>query len=258
MTTEIQLLDADKIKADIFFDREPIATDWDKIRSDVVAGIITKASALEKLKSYELLAEADLREHQHWVDQQCLRLALFHAAKKPLEVDFICPRCGVRKMDAYFGSRSYHQSCLPCQEYARQEPDYGSRGSCEFVEPAFNPRSHAWGILYYWDMDQGSTGVLFWLADFFRSRREAEQALWPIHYYDKWLDRKYNSLMSYHREITRLLPISVVMQLKLPMNPLELREHLRNVIQADMDKEHEMMGYVVDRAMDDHERAERD
>src|SRR4051812_13190250 len=128
MTTDIQLLDENKIRADIFFDREPIVTDWDKIRSDVIAGIITKANALEKLKSYELLEEADLREHAHWVDQQALRMALLHAAKKPLELDAICPRCGTRKMDTYFGSNSYGQSCLPCQEYARQEPDYGSRG----------------------------------------------------------------------------------------------------------------------------------
>lgn len=258
MNDAIQKLDEGKIKADIFFDREPIVTDWDEVRRQVVSGIITKASALEKLKSYELLEESDLREHQHWIDQQRLRLALLHAAKKPLETKFTCDLCATRNSDPYFGTRGFQSCCLRCAEYSHQEPYYGSRGNCAFITPAFNVRSQCWGILYYWDHDQDSTAIMFWLADFFKTRYEAEQAFWPIHRYNNWLDRKYNNLMTYQRDFDTVFPMSTVMQLKLPLNPTELREYIRNAIQVDMDKEHEMMGHVVREAMRAHESDERD
>lgn len=254
MNEAIQLLDQDKVRADIFFDQELIVTDWDDVRRQVVEGKITKASALAHLRSYEPMTETDPREHAHWISQQKLRLVLLREAKKPLETKETCRRCGARKSDPY----EYHHGCLHCAERNRQLPSFGSRGSCEFVRPAYNVRSLSWGILYYWDKDQDSTPVMFWLADFFKSREEAETALLPVRRYNDWLERKYNNLISYHRDFSDVFPISVVMQLKLPMSPEELREFIRSTIQNDMDKEHEMMGYIVRDAVDDHESDDRD
>lgn len=256
MSTAIQLLDPNKGRADIFFDRTPVVTDWDSIRQLIASGVITKATALQRVKSYEPLKEADPREHAHWVDQQTLRMALLHDAGKPLELNFICESCGTRKIDPIYGERSWRNVCLYCAEHDRQSFSEKSRGSCEFLRPTYNPRSHSWGLLYY-NSSQDHT-FMFWLADFYRTRQEVEQALSPIHYYHQWLEITHNSMIAECLSFSDLLPIDDMMKLELPLTPEKFREHLRSVIDEDMQTEQRVMRYYVRDAMSDHERAEDD
>lgn len=260
MNTELQLLGHDKNQADIFFDRETIVTDWDAVRQQVRDGTITKENALHQLKTYEPLREADPRDHAHWIDQQKLRLALLHEAGKPMEGKHTCEGCGSRKVDPLYEDRSWRCVCLVCAERERQVPTGGGgggRGSCEFLHATYNPRSSSWGLLYYWSHGSDNRFV-FWLADFFKNREEAERSLWPIYHYHRWLEIQHNDLISSSLSFTDLLPLSTVMELKLPLTPDQLRELLREAISQDMQKEQALMHHHVKDAMDKHERAERD
>lgn len=255
MTTELQIA-GKRRRAEIFFDREFVMTDWDLVRYQVSAGVITKESALAKLKTYEPLRPADPREHNHWIDQQKLRLALLHEAKKSLLTDQTCESCGSRKVDELF-TEHWSKLCLHCAEKERQEFSERSRGSCEFLSPTYNPRSRSWGLLYYWSYGREHT-FIFWLADFFKTRQEAERAVSPINYYFEWLNAKYDGMLVEWLGFTRLLPLDDIMKLSLPMTPDQLREHLMTAIENDMEREHAMMSYYVHDAMKEHESAESD
>jgi hypothetical protein len=257
MSTELQLLGQDKRQADMFFDREPVMTDWNYVRNLVLLGHVTKEGCLAEIKAFEPLKEADPREHTHWIAQQKLRLTLLHEAGKPLEGKHTCEACGSRKVDPLYDDREWRAVCLHCAELDRQTLHERSRGSCEFLRPCYNPRSHSWGLLYYWSHGRDST-FIFWLADFYESRYQAKLALSPIHHYHQWLEIKYNGMIASWLSFSRLLPLSDLMKLSLPLTPDQFRAHLRSVIETDMSKEHEMMGYYVKEAMDEHERAERD
>src|SRR5882724_6338160 len=132
-TSAIEL--SGKQRVDMFFDREPIFTDWNVIRHLVSNKVnpYYKDNLLQKLKSYEPLAEADPREHEHWVDQQCLRLILLRDADKSLEGTETCEQCGTRKMDPLMQTREWDRVCLHCLEFKRQVSNHGGRGSCEFI-----------------------------------------------------------------------------------------------------------------------------
>jgi len=256
MSTAIQLLEPDKGRSDMFFDRVPVVTDWDAIRQQIADGVITRVTALERVKSYEPLKEADPREHAHWVDQQVLRMVLRHEAKKPLDSNLTCESCGSRKVDPINAEHDWHQVCLYCAERDRQSFSEKSRGSMEFLRPSYNPRSHSWGLLYYYSSQDHT--FIFWLADFYKNRREAEMALSPIHHYHQWLAIKHNDMIAHSLSFSDLLSIDEIMKLNLPLTPEKFREHLRSVIETDMQSEQQVMSYYVRDAMGDHERAEDD
>lgn len=254
-TLALQTTEADRSNADIFFDLQPVVTDWDAERQLVISGKITSKDMLLLLKEYEPLQIGDPRKHAHWVDQQRLRLALLHEAGRPLESDRTCEICANRKADALFVT-SWQCSCLHCYERKQQRPSNGGRGNCEFVSPIYNPRSHSWGLLYYWSHSHDDP-YIFWLADFFKSRIEAEEALAPVHYYEEWSERKYKGLQS-NLDAGDLLPLDKVINLSLPLNPAQFRELLRTRIESEMNEEQAVLRYYVREALDEHDREERD
>lgn len=253
-TTALTVLEPNKIPADVFFDRELIQTDWDAVRQSILEGELGKHGALEVIrKDYEPLREEDPRNQAHWNMQQILRLALLHEAGKPLVLDRLCDYCATRKADPLF-----EDTCLHCREQRRQLPNWGGRGSCEFLQPQYNPRSHAWGLVYYWNHGSRRDPFIFWLADHYKSRTEAQMALLPLKLYEEWLDVKHNGLCYTFRSFSRLLSIDVVMKMDLPFTPERLRDYLRDVINQDMQDTQHLLRWVVRSALEEHKRNERD
>lgn len=252
-------LGEDKVKADIFFDIPLINTDWDAFRVKVQAGEVTSTKFLEAIKSMEPLHECDYRLHQHWVLQQQLRLCLLHEAGKPLESKKrMCEVCAKHKADPLYDDEDRWQIiCLQCSDEHTQMFNGGGRGSCEFLRPVYNHRSHSWGLLYYYS--HGSRDpFIFWLADFYKTRLDAQMALQPFKHYGDWLDRKYNGMLSFWNRFSRMISVEDALNMKLPLTPESFREVLRSKIQADMDQEQQVMSYYVRETMEAHRRKERD
>lgn len=167
-TTALVTTSPDISSADIFFDRKNVVTDWDGIKVMVEDGTYKKEDALRWLKEMEPLEEHDHRDHQHWVNQQILRLCLLKEAGKPFDSKHTCDCCGKRKGDILFGEDGqYYHYCLPCKEEAEQTYNGGGRGSCEFILPRYNHMNHSWGLLYYWSHSDNT--FIFWLADFYKT-----------------------------------------------------------------------------------------
>lgn len=254
MNTDLQLLNEGKIRADVFFDRLPILTDWDKVRADIKSGLITREAALASVKLFEPLQAVDARDQAHWVAQQIFRLTLLHEARKPLELPKVCENCGIRKVDPV--SPDYNEYCLHCAEEQKQKAHSGSRGNCEFLSVRYNPASKSWGLLQYWSHDRET--FLFWTADFYPTRQAAEQALSPIFYYQQWLQVVNNGMITEYMDSSDLVLIGELMNMKLPLTPEGFREYLRCAIQKDLEKEHAVMGHIVRDAMREHDRKEDD
>lgn len=238
---------------DLFFGLEPIETDWDRVRADVREGRITPAMCVKEIKSMEPLKEHDPFEHSHWIHQQTLRLALLHEAGQPLESEHTCQECGTRKADPLH--RYEHYICLHCKTRDRQLYNGGGRGSCEYIRPAYNPKSKSWGLLYYWSWS-GNT-FLFWLAEFFKTRQAVENALMPVEHYFTWLGRKYQGMLSWRR-FSSLLDVDEAMNLHLPLDPAQFEAMLKERIAADMAEDQEVLAYYVREAMRKHKDKERD
>jgi hypothetical protein len=259
MTLTLQRLEPGKSPVDMFFDRELVVTDWDAVRAAVLRGEIVSKNILAEIKQMEPLQESDPREHQHWILQQKLRLALTHEKRKPLELNFICLQCGSRKCDCYYGDRRFSNTCLHCAEESEQRVHLGSRGSCEFLRPVYNPRSRCWGITYYWNHGHSrDEAIMFWVADFYPTYRAAIAALQPIGTYHKWLEVQNNAMITEYLSFSRLIPMSAVIEMNLPMTPEQFRSFLRSAIEKDMQREQRLMAWTVSQAMDDHARSERD
>jgi len=244
---------ADPKPEDIFFGQEPLVTDWDGVRKDIVAKHYGAVDVMSKIIAMEPFTETDFREHEHWTDQQRLRLALLHEAGKPLESEHTCEVCGVRKADPL--DRHDSHTCLHCRSRVRQLYNGGGRGSCEYVRPAYNPKSKHWGHLYYWSWSNNT--FLFWLTDFFPTRESAENALLPVRLYFDWLERKYDGMLSYRR-FANLLDVAEAMKLPLPLDPAHFEAVLREKITADMKEDHDVLAYYVREGMRKHKDTERD
>ena len=249
----------DLSRADMFFDRPFIVTDWDQVRHEVSAGLWKSTEIVQALKALEPMAEHDPRDLQHWQQQQYLRLALLHEAGKPLEASVICEECGSRRADPLYGEESrYCKRCLHCEEEDQQIYRGGSRGSCEFVLPRYNPRSHSWGLLYYQSYSGHDNVFLLWLADFYKTRQEAQAAIQPVKHYIDWLNIKYNGMLVHWIHFTTFIDMEDIMSMKLPLTPEGFREVLRSKIEAHMAQEQNVMSYYVRDALSDHARKEKD
>ncbi|MGV0949300.1 MAG: hypothetical protein ACOYB3_01415 [Azonexus sp.] len=247
----------DLSRADMFFDRPLVVTDWDNIRGCIQSGVYNSIFFLRDIQKMEPMSEHDPRDLEHWKRQQYLRLALLHEAGKPLELDCICETCGQRKVDPLFGEKErWARMCLHCVEEDKQTYNGGSRGNCQFVMPKFNNLSHSWGLLYYWSHSDNT--FIFWLADFYTTRQAAQAALQPVKHYIDWLNVKYNGLLSHWIHFDDLVDLGEIMKMNLPLTPEQFRELLRSKIEAHMSQEQNVMAYYVRDALRDHERNERD
>lgn len=244
--------------ADIFFDRPIYTSDWDTIRSSILAGKVTTAQVLAEIKAMEPLAEEDPRDLEHWRKQQILRLCLLHGNGKPMELDRTCGVCGERKVDPVFGDGGkWKEQCLHCAEEDKQTYNGGSRGSCEFIKPAYNARSKCWGLLYYWSHGYRDT-FMFLAVDGYSTRQDAQSALQPVKHYVDWLNVKYKGMITYCIRFNHLFDLDDFMQMSLPLTPQQFHHVLRSKIAEDMVKDPDVMGYYVKDALRDHAREEKD
>lgn len=249
----------DASPADIFFDKPLCSTDWNQVRHEIRCGVTRSSEVLDKIKAMEPMAEDDPRDFEHWRQQQILRLCLQHEAGKPLELETVCDCCGVNKCDPCHGrSDHWKEYCMDCAEQGKQVYNGGSRGSCEFVMPAYNPRSKCWGLLYYWSHGSDDNTFMFWMVDYYRTRQEAQAAIQPVKLYIDWLNIKYNGMIVHWIHFNTLIDLDDLMQMQLPMTPDQFRAILRSKIETGMVQEHDVMGYYVRDALSDHERKEKD
>lgn len=260
MNNQLATTGPDLSRADMFFDRPFIVTDWDQARHEIKAGLWKSTEIVQALKALEPLAEHDPRDLQHWQQQQYLRLTLLHEAGKPLLSNVTCEECGSRKADPLYGAESkYTKRCLHCEEENEQTYNGGSRGSCEFVQPRYNPRSLSWGLLYYQSHAGRHDNVfLLWLADFYKTRQEAQAAIQPVKHYIDWLNIKYNGMLVHWMRFTSFIDMEDIMAMKLPLTPEEFRAVLRSKIEAHMAQEQNVMSYYVSDALKEHDRKEKD
>lgn len=168
---------------------------------------------------------------------------LRHKDGLPIVTGDTCTCCGVRKTDPVL------KACLYCEEREYQMGRYGGRGSCQFLAPVYDPKFHAWGLLYYWSHGRDSV-YMFWLAMGFKTREGAEMSLWPFKLYENWLERKYHSMRHEWNMEQRLFGISEMMGRKdLPFSPSDFERESRERIRTDMNGEHSLSDWYVGEAL---------
>lgn len=232
----------------IFFGLAPQVTDWDAFLAAVPTTGLD--ALLAECHSLEPFQEADPRDYNLWVLQQKIRYVLRYQKKLSFFTNETCPTCGVHSLDDVL-----HQ-CVWCDEREVQIGRFGGRGSCQFIRPTFDPKSHSWGLIYYWSHYDDT--YIFWLALGFKTRCDAELAMYPFKLYEDWLERKYHSLYSEWKIEQRLFDLSEMMGRKdLPFNPAEFEAQSREQIRADMKEEHSLSTWNISEALRDHDRDER-
>lgn len=243
--------DPARAQVDQFFAARPIETDWiDKLH----------LARENKLNIPDLIAAIQAREpqtpgnpyeHEVWVNQQLLRLALRQNEGKP-NIDYTCGCCGCRLRDPVL------EACLWCAERSQQMHYLGSRGSCYFVHPTYDPQTNTWGVLFYERSNDDK--FLIWLAKGFASLAETEMALYPISVYATWLARKYNGVYNDCYLVQRLFPLEEIIKARpqLPYVPDDFTAHLKQTILEHLQMDHNLIAWATRRGLDEYRRKENE
>lgn len=247
MSTELVKFEGES--EDQFFGHGLILTDWNAALQNPAG--IRPADEIDAIKHYEPVTPGHPFEHQIWVHQQRLRIALRHNAGLPLLGD-TCTECGANREDPVL------EECLVCAEERRQLGYHGSRGSCFFIRPAWDVTSKSWGILYYWSSYDDT--FMLWMATGWRSWLGASKALLPIKLYEEWLDRKYGGVGNFYHLLDNMFPLEQLMEAKkdLPWTPEQFEVNFKLAIRNHMQRDHDLLGYSIERALDDYEREQRE
>jgi hypothetical protein len=232
---------------DQFFAAAPSATEWGWVYANLDK--IDMRNPLESIQALEPLKPGDQNEHTIWVQEQILRLALCYSEGKPVK-GHTCPSCGTNLADPVL------KVCLLCKEWDRQMPYTGSRGSCSYLRPLYDLKSHSWGIVYYWDGEHDGNALLIWVAKGFSSRPMAWLALYPLALYDKWLQRKYLGVGNFCHMYDEIVDVEWLLKNreKIPFDPAGFEVYLRAQIQNHMQQDHNLLHWATSRAISDYER----
>jgi hypothetical protein len=248
MSTELVKFEGES--EDQFFGGDLIYTDWNEAlqRPD----LISMAAEIDAIKKYEPVTPGHPFEHQIWVHQQRLRIWLRHSQDLPL-LGNTCKYCGSNREDPVL------KECLVCAEFRRQVGHRDGRGSCFYLRPTWDVASKSWGLLYY-NSYSSDDAFLLWIALGWKSCINASKAMMPVKRYEEWLTRKYGGMGGWWRLEENLLPFSQVMTDKknLPWTPEQFETKLRQAIRSHMSEDHELLGWTVQRALDDYTRSQRD
>ena len=249
-TNEMVLYDPVRAQVDQFFAAKPAETDWIEKLQLARDGKLDADALLLAIKAREPMTPGSPYEHEVWVNQQLLRLAMRQKANQPL-IDYTCGCCGSRMRDPVL------ETCLWCAEREFHLHYLGSRGSCYYIRPVFDPRTDTWGILFY-DRNDGDNRVMLWLAKGFARLEEAEMALYPISVYSVWLAKRYNGVYNDCYLVQRLFPLEVIIDLrtKLPFAPADFTAHLKNTIFEHMQMDHNLIAWATRRGLDEYHRNE--
>lgn len=233
---------------DQFFGHGLILTDWNEALQNPAG--IRPADEIDAIKRHEPVTPGHPFAHQIWVHQQRLRISLRNNAGLPLMGD-ICKECGANREDPVL------KMCLVCAEESNQLGYHGSRGSCFYMRPIWDIQNKSWGILYYWS--GGDDTFMFWAATGWKSCLSASKALMPIKKYEDWLNRKYNGVGNFYPLLNTLFPIEQFMDKKkdLPWSPGQFETYFKGAIRNHMHRDHGLLSWSVERALDDYERDQR-
>lgn len=225
---------------DMFFGQKPLCSDWNEALQNPAG--IDLAKEIDAIKKYEPLTPGNPFEHDVWVHQQRLRIALRHNAGLLLLGD-TCKVCGTNRADPVL------ERCLVCAEYFEQIGYFGSRGSCFFVRPLYDITSKSWGLLYYWSGCDDTFIVL--AAVGWKTWHSAAEALYPAQLYEQWLLRKYNGVGNFWRIMDELVSLSQIMEMKkeLPLSPEQFEQLLKQAIKTHMSQDHNVLDNTIESAL---------
>lgn len=230
---------------DQFFASAPVSTDWGWVYANLDK--LDMRDPVGTIQALEPLTPGDQNEHTIWVQEQVLRLALRYNEGKPVK-GHTCPSCGTALADPVL------KVCLPCKEWDRQMPYVGSRGSCSYLRPMYDLKSHTWGIVYYWDWEHDGNPLLIWVAKGFGSRSMAWLALYPIARYDKHLQKKYLGVGNFCHMYDELIDVEWLAKNreKIPFDPTGFEGYLRSQISDHMQKHHDLLDWTTGNAIRDY------
>ena len=247
MSTELVKFEGES--EDQFFGHGLILTDWNEAIQNPAGIRIT--DEIDAIKHHEPVTPGHPFEHQIWVHQQRLRIALRHNAGLPL-MGNTCKECGSNREDPVL------EMCLVCAEEIRQVGYHGSRGSCFYIRPAWDVQRKMWGILYYWSWSDGT--FMLWMATGWKSYTGACKALMPVRLYEEWLSRKYGGIGNFWRLLDVLFPLEQLMEKKkdLPFVPGQVEAHFKLAIRNHMHLNHDILSNTIESALNDYERSQRE
>jgi len=248
-------------RADLFFDRKPMLTDWAGVLAN--AGQLVPADIMSDLKVLEPIDPTNIHvEHTNWVLQQKLRIALRAQQGLPLVNTTKCMTCNVNFGDPAYNDEGTHLvestdgACLSCMEWDRQMHNayWGSRGSCEFVRATYDPFTRNWGLLIYISRAYDDE-LMFWAAQGWKNHREAELALYPLCLFVGWLSKTTLGEADY--DIRQFLEEDQLLRPEGPLTPSQFRAYLHATISKYIEEPDTLIRNRVSWALIDYESSIR-
>ncbi len=228
------------------FKRE--STDWDywlghpeQISIDAIIGWFKLNEPLPMSKELHGVA---------WAKNQLLRIRMRHDRKLPLTSSYTCASCGTRKGD----SVTYENICLHCKEYVNGVD--GSRGSCYYIKPAFDPKTNSWGILYY-DYHKYDDHIIVMIAVGFKSIEHATECLYAVHKLYEYVVRQTKGLFWASHFSQAVYSLGSVMDQPLPMSANEFKEYTKRRMAEVLNGEEDALAYYVGKSIAAYDEAHR-
>lgn len=239
--------------SDIFFGQEPEKSDWAAIITAIHNGEHTVKTCLTSIADFEPVEISSTHTHTVFVLQQMLRLCLRKEKGKPLLTEKTCLYCGTNKLDDVL------ESCLACAEEESQFGYYGNRGATRYVKPHYDVNTGTWGILFY-EAHYGSHEAIyiFWIALGWKTRREAQLAIYPLSLFEKWVDRQLNGLGD--ADPRYFYGLNGLMKQALPFTPTAFEQYTKERMTKRMANLAEESGFEnrVEWALREYESRERE
>ncbi len=232
---------------DACFNTRRVTTDWNLWLNN--PDQITTSALLEWFKLNEPLSVDEDIRGQAWVKNQLLRISLRYSKGLPLYSDYTCGVCGVRKGDPVLSENK----CLYCAEQEQQASADGSRGSCGYVRPVFDPTTNAWSVMYY-NSHRYDEPIMVMIAVGFRTMEEAGECLYAVTRLRRYLVLRSDGMFhswSFARDVYSLQSI---MQASLPMSPSAFRAFTEKRMGDYISDDDTTLGHQIDKALEDYAR----
>lgn len=258
--TGLTKLGPDVSRANIFFGQVPPYTDWDAFLATLQAQPESELDGLigfivEELGHYEPVDEGSIHNHVIFVLQQKLRLVIRKQKGFPLVGGQKCGVCAEHPVDPVL--KNYKSNyCLYCAEHELVINPYlyGGRGSCGYLLPMHDPKTTAWGLVFYHYSQDDK--FLLWAAMGYKTMQEAQNALYPIKLYNDWIKRNTHGVGSVRA--TELIHLDLLMtNANLPLKPDEFEQVLKTRIAEHMDEDEDHMEHTIDWVLNDYDREQR-
>ena len=232
------------------FSHQPRAADWEGVLSRPAELNVESLCAEIENMGAETSEETIEEKVAVWRLQQKLRIALRHRRGLPLKSGFTCGLCGVHETDPVL------LQCLPCADVRRQIAHLGSRGSCHFHWPAFDPVTSTWGVLTYTScLGDERVPMLCYAVLGYASHAAALADLMPLSNYVEHLMANSTSYL----DIDDVVDFCALVAQQLPMTPEAWRAFCRDrIIEHFRAFDPSSLAHAISWALSDIERQDRD